>query len=63
MTINELIPDKHYIAIDKDNRQYDCVKVNDYLPEGVVFCCYPAYTMNGEKNTLVDFKEYPDMEG
>lgn len=59
MKFSELIPDKHYLGIDKDGRKYDCVKVNDYMPGGVIFSCYPAFTMAGEENNLIDFEEYP----
>ena len=58
MKENELIPGKHYIGIDKDGREYDCIKVNDYVPGGVIFSLYPAFTMSGEENDLIDFKEY-----
>ena len=57
MKYSELIPNREYIAIDKDGREYRGVYVNDYLPGGVFYCVYPAYTMDGKENDLVDFRE------
>lgn len=63
MKVTDLIPNKHYIAIDKDGRKFDCVR-DDTLcpPEGIVFSCFPAFTIDGELNDLIDFEEYPNND-
>lgn len=62
MKETELIPGKHYIGIDKDGRKFDCVKVDDYVPGGVIFSCFPSFTIDGELNDLIDFEEYPNND-
>lgn len=59
MKVTDLIPGKHYIGIDKEGREIDCVRDITYCPpEGIVFCLYPTFTSTGELNDIIDFKEY-----
>lgn len=55
--ISELKEGREYIATDKDGNKHPAQYVNDYAPGGIVFCVYPAFTANGEKNNLIYFEE------
>lgn len=57
MVKQELKENVNYIATDKDGNKYPASYVNKYVPGGVVFCVYPAYTKDGEKNDLINFEE------
>lgn len=46
-----------YIATDLDGNHHYATMVN-----GIVYCCYPAYTMDGRENKLVDYKSIPESE-
>jgi hypothetical protein len=41
LNFKELKDGKKYIAIGSDGRKYEGIFVNDYIPGGVFFCCYP----------------------
>lgn len=48
----------HYIATDKDGRKHKatCGTIPN-TNEKIVFCCYPMFTSNGERNDLVSYEE------
>lgn len=53
MKAAELIPGKYYIGIDKDGNEHEAVKI-----EGdIIISLFPAFTIDGELNDLIDFKE------
>ncbi len=57
MKIAELKDGHKYIGTATDGKQYEFTFVDKYLPGGVCFGTYPAYTADGRKNEIIDYKE------